>query len=59
MNSAMKVILKLIIRTIVDILVWGVFFTALLFLFFVILGTLKKELVKVSRQTQNGVEDEN
>jgi hypothetical protein len=58
MNGAMGVILKLIIRTIVDILVWGVFFTALPFLFFVIWETLKKELVKVSQQTQNEVDDE-
>ena len=51
----METILKLVLRTVVDILIWGVFFT---FLFSIILGLFTKWLVELGEIIQNEVEDE-
>jgi len=52
----METILKLVLRTVVDILIWGVFFT---FLFSVIFGLFTKWLAELGEIIQNEVKDEN
>jgi hypothetical protein len=51
----METILKLVLRTVVDILIWGVFFT---FLFSVIFGLFTKWLIELGELTQNERENE-
>jgi hypothetical protein len=52
----METTLKLVLRTVVDILIWGVFFT---FLFSVIWGLFTKWLIELGELIQNEVKDEN